>query len=76
MCGVIVGDTARKLYADDIKLYSCHGMSCDLDARHANLILGANKCQLAVNFSKPNLMHIGRNSDLGVHVSTLSCEQN
>ena len=67
----IFGNTACKLCADDLKMYSCvdiDGMSCDLDASLTNLILWANKWQLSVNFGKCNVMRIGNNASLGVHV--------
>ena len=69
MC--IVGNTACKLFADDIKLYSCvetnYGTSGDLDASLNNLILWANRWQLKVKLSKCTVMQIGRNSSLGVY---------
>ena len=37
VCDIIAGNTECKLYADDLKLYSCvdiYGMSCDLDESH------------------------------------------
>ena len=71
VCDIIVGNTACKLYADDLKLYSCvdiDGTSCDLDAGLTNLISWANKWQLSVNFNKCNVMRIGSNASLGVYV--------
>ena len=70
VCDIIVGNTACKLFADDIKLYSCvetNGTSGDLDTSLNNLILWANRWQLKVNLSKCNVMRIGRNSSLSVY---------
>jgi len=67
---IIIGNTACKLFADDIKLYSCvetDGSSSDLDASLNNLISWATKWQLKVNLSKCNVMRIGRNSSLAVY---------
>jgi len=66
----IVGNTACKLFSDDIKLYSCVEMdstSSDVDASLNKLILWANIWQLTVNLSKCNVMRIGRNSCLAVY---------
>jgi len=49
---IIIDNTDCKLFADDIKLYSCvetDGSSGDLDA---NLISWATKWQLKANLSK------------------------
>jgi len=63
-------NTACKLFAGDIKLYSCvetDGSSSDLDASLNNLISWATKWQLKVNLNKYNVMLIGRNSILAVY---------
>ena len=69
MCDIIVGNTACKLFADDIKLYSCveTDTSGELDASRNTLILLANRWQLKVDLSKCNVMRIGRNSSLDVY---------
>jgi len=67
---IIIGNTACKLFADGIKLYSCvetDGSSSDLDASLNNLISWATKWQLEVNLSKCNVMHIDRNSSIVVY---------
>ena len=70
MCGIIVGNTACKLFAHDIKLYSCVETDCTsgyLDAGLNKLILWANRWQVKVNLSKCNVLRIGRNSSLAVY---------
>jgi len=64
---IIIGNTACKLFADDIKLYSCietDGSSSDLDAS-LNRQLNGN---LKVNLGKFNVMRIlYRNSSFAVY---------
>ena len=67
---IIIGTTACKGFAEDIKLYSCvetDGSSSDLDASLNSLISWATKWLLKVNLSKCNVMRIGRNSSLAVY---------
>jgi len=67
VCDVIVGNTACKLYADDVKLYSTvdfNGLSADLSASLDNLMYWSKTWQLKVNVNKCSVLRIGRNSSV------------
>jgi len=71
VCDIIVGSTACKLYADDIKLYSSvnyNGVSADLTTSLNNLMSWSKTWQLKVNINKCNVLRIGRNTNFGDYV--------
>jgi hypothetical protein len=64
----VVGNTACKLFADDIKLYSfvdCNGVSDDLNTSLNNLVLWSKTWQLNININKCNVLRIGKNDNYG-----------
>ena len=68
VCDIVVGNTACKLFADDIKLYSfvdCNGVSDDLNTSLNNLVLWSKTWQLNININKCNVLRIGKNDNYG-----------